>query len=190
MIGGISLAAAAIAFSGCASPGMGASPSSSSSAVSSEDSSISQEARAALKDLNSKNQAAAILAEEAKGVLVFPSVKKAGFMVGGFLGDGVLLKDGEVDGYYRTSGASYGFQAGIQKYGYALFFMSDRALKYVDETQGWEIGVGPSVVVVDEGMGKSLTTTTGREDVYAFIFDQKGLMAGMGLQGSMISGVQ
>jgi len=77
-------------------------------------------------------------------------------------------------------------QAGIQNYGYALFFMSDSALQYVDKTDGWEIGMGPSIVIVDAGMGKSLTTTTARSDVYGFIFDQKGLMAGMGLQGSKI----
>ena len=64
--------------------------------------------------------------------------------------------------------------------------MSDSALRYVDNTDGWEIGMGPSIVIVDEGMGKNLTTTTAKKDVYGFIFDQKGLMAGMGLQGSKI----
>ena len=75
----------------------------------------------------------------------------------------------------------------MQAFGYALFFMSDSALEYLDKNDGWEIGTGPSIVIVDEGMAKSLTTTTLGNDVYAFIFDQKGLMAGIGIQGSKIT---
>jgi hypothetical protein len=65
--------------------------------------------------------------------------------------------------------------------------MNDRALEYLDNSDGWEIGVGPSIVIVDKGKAKSLTTTTLREDVYAFTFNQKGLMARLGLQGSKIT---
>jgi lipid-binding SYLF domain-containing protein len=82
---------------------------------------------------------------------------------------------------------SYGLQAGVQEFSYAMFFMDNESLKYLDRSEGWEIGVGPSVVIVDEGMARSLTSTTIREGVYAFIFGQKGLMAGLGLQGSKIS---
>jgi lipid-binding SYLF domain-containing protein len=128
-----------------------------------------------------------LLAGKAKAVLVFPSIVKAGFMFGGQLGDGVLLKDGRAVGYYNSVAASYGLQAGVQVFGYALFFMNEPALKYLDNSDGWEIGVGPSIVMVDAGMGKSLTSTTITQDVYAFIFDQKGLMAGLGIQGSKIT---
>src|SRR5262249_47419616 len=86
--------------------------------------------------------------------------------------------------YYNSVAASYGFQAGVQKFGYALFFMTNAALDQLDSTDGFELGVGPSLVVVDEGMGKSITTNTITSDVYAFIFSQKGLMAGAGIQGS------
>ena len=82
---------------------------------------------------------------------------------------------------------SYGLQAGAQTFGYALFFMNAGALAYLDKSDGWEVGVGPSIVVVDEGMGKSMTSTTLTQDVYAFIFSQKGLMAGLGVQGSKIT---
>ncbi|MDD5320879.1 MAG: YSC84-related protein [Methylococcales bacterium] len=82
---------------------------------------------------------------------------------------------------------SYGFQAGVQSFSYALFFMDDASLNYLNRSEGWEIGVSPSIVVVDKGLAKSLTTTTAKSGVYAFIFDQKGLMAGIGLQGSKIS---
>jgi len=123
----------------------------------------------------------------ARGVLVFPSIVKAGFMFGGQMGDGVLMTKGRTAGYYNSLAASYGLQAGIQVFGYALFFMNDGALSYLDKSDGWEIGVGPSIVVVDAGVGKSLTSTTITQDVYAFIFDQKGLMAGLGIQGSKIT---
>jgi lipid-binding SYLF domain-containing protein len=83
--------------------------------------------------------------------------------------------------------ASYGLQAGAQSFGYAMFLMTDEALSYLDKSEGWEVGVGPSVVVMDEGMAKSMTTSTAKEDIYAFIFGQKGLMAGIGLQGSKIT---
>jgi len=65
--------------------------------------------------------------------------------------------------------------------------MNEKSLKALTDAEGFEIGVGPSVVVVDEGMGKSLTTMNAKEDVYAFVFGQKGLMGGVGLQGNKIT---
>jgi lipid-binding SYLF domain-containing protein len=100
------------------------------------------------------------------------------------------MKEGQVAGYYNTVSASYGLQAGIQKYSYALFFMTDTALKHLDRSDGWELGTGPSIVVVDKGAAKNLSTTTAKSDVYAFYLDQKGLMAGIGLQGTKITKVQ
>ena len=178
----IGLTAAPAFLAGCASTGMSDAP----RAHNPPETSLSAEARAALTKLTGDVPAAAALMQEAKGVLVFPGVTKGGFIVGGFHGQGVLFKQGKIHGYYDTGGASYGLQAGIQNYGYALFFMSDSALSYVDKTEGWEIGVGPSIVIVDAGAAKNITTTTAKKDVYGFIFDQKGLMAGMGLQGSKI----
>jgi lipid-binding SYLF domain-containing protein len=78
-------------------------------------------------------------------------------------------------------------QAGAQKYGYAMFFMNDGALAQLDKTEGFEVGVGPSVVVMDEGKAKTTTTTTAKDDIYAFVFSQKGLMAGLGIQGNKIT---
>jgi lipid-binding SYLF domain-containing protein len=108
-------------------------------------------------------------------------------MFGGQYGDGTLFKGGKAVAHYNSVAGSWGLQAGVQVYGYALFLMNDSALTYLDNSDGWEVGVGPSVVVVDAGVGKSLTTTTGRSDVYAFIFDQQGLMAGIGIQGAKIT---
>jgi len=148
---------------------------------------INREATAALKKLYRTNEAAKLIGQQAKAVLIFPSVGKAGFIFGGQYGNGALRREGKTVGYYNTVAASYGLQAGVQKFGYALFFMTDSALKYLDKSGGWEIGTGPNVVVVDAGVAKSLTTTTLRDDIYAFIFDMKGLMAGIGIQGSKIT---
>ena len=87
-------------------------------------------------------------------------------------------------GYYNTVEASYGLQAGIQSFGYILFFMNEEALAYLDNSEGWEIGVGPSLVVVEKGFASSMPTTTLKDDIYAFFVDQKGLMAGLGLKGT------
>jgi lipid-binding SYLF domain-containing protein len=150
--------------------------------------SIDRGADAALKELYESTPAARELAKRAKGILVFPTVVKAGFMGGGQYGSGgALRKKGKTVAYYNTLAGSYGFQAGVQSFSYALFFMNDEALRYLDSSEGWEIGVGPSIVIVDEGTARAMTTTTARDNVYAFIFGQKGLMAGAGLQGSKIN---
>ena len=131
--------------------------------------------------------AAKALHARAVGVLVFPSITKAGFMIGGQYGEGVLWQNGKPTAYYNTAGASYGLQAGAQQYGYAMFLMNEKAVAALDANDGFEVGVGPSVVVVDQGMAKSVTTTTTRDDIYAFIFGQKGLMGGLGVQGNKIT---
>lgn len=148
---------------------------------------ISRDAKGALEKLYAKSPKAKALGEKAKGILVFPSIVKGGFIVGGQYGEGALLKGGKASGYYNTVQVSYGLQAGVQKHGYALFLMSDSALKWIDKSDGWEIGTGPSIVVIDTGAASSATTTTLQSDIYAFFFDQKGLMGGLGLQGTKIS---
>ncbi len=148
---------------------------------------IDHDVTAALKRLYAESPTAKMLGEQAKGILVFPGILKGGFIIGGQYGQGALRKGGKTATYYSTAAASYGLQAGGQKFGYALFFMDDNSLKYLEESSGWEIGTGPSVVVVDKGVAKSMGTTASREGVFAFIFGQKGLMAGIGIQGSKIS---
>ena len=118
---------------------------------------------------------------------MFPKVTKAGLGIGGQYGEGALLKGGKAVAYYKTTGASFGLQAGGQRYGYAMIFMNAKALEQLDNANGFEVGVGPSVVVVDEGMAKNVTTTTTKDDIYAFVFGQKGLMAGLGIQGNKIT---
>jgi len=148
---------------------------------------LNRSSAAALSKLYARQSSAKVLAQKAKGILVFPSMVKAGFMFGGQLGEGVLRKNGKVAGYYNSVAVSYGFQAGAQEFGYALFFMTNAALDQLDATRGFEVGVGPSIVIVDEGMGRSITSNTVTSDVYAFIFNQRGLMGGAGIQGSKIT---
>ena len=100
---------------------------------------------------------------------------------------GCSSTNGRPVGYYNSVRRRTVCRPGVQVFGYALFFMNDSALSYLDRSDGWELGVGPSIVVVDAGVGTSLTSTTITQDVYAFIFDQKGLMGGMGVQGSKIT---
>lgn len=127
------------------------------------------------------------LAGRAKAVLVFPWIVKAGFLFGAQYGEGALRQRGKTVGYYNTAAASYGLQAGAQKFGYALFFMTDSALNYLSTSGGFELGVGPSIVVLDQGTARAVTSSTVQQDIYAIFFDQKGLMGGLGLQGTKIS---
>lgn len=148
---------------------------------------LARKSQDALAALYADVDGAKALGAHAHAILVFPKVTKAGFGVGGQRGEGALIKDGQAVAFYRTTGASYGLQAGAQTYGYAMFFMNEQALKELDKANGFEVGAGPSVVVLDEGRAKTTTTQTMKEDIYAFVFGQKGLMAGVGLQGNKIT---
>ncbi len=148
---------------------------------------LASESQAALRTLTSSVALAKQLAPNAQAVLVFPKVTKAGLGIGGQYGEGTLLKKGTAAAYYKTTGASVGLQAGGQQYGYAMFFMNAKALEDFVNASGFEVGVGPSVVLVDEGMAKTTTTSTLKDDIYAFVFGQKGLMAGLGIQGNKIT---
>jgi len=148
---------------------------------------LTSESKAALQQLYANQELAKMLGAKALAILVFPSVKKAGLGIGGQYGEGALLKGGKATAYYKTTGASIGLQAGGQTYGYAMFFMNAKALNEFVSASGFEVGVGPSVVVMDEGKAKTATTNTMKDDIYAFVFSQKGLMAGLGIQGNKIT---
>jgi lipid-binding SYLF domain-containing protein len=148
---------------------------------------LDDDSAAALRSLYEGSPAARVLGEKAAGILVFPNIVKAGFLFGAQFGEGTLYRGGQKVANYRSVAASYGFQAGVQAFGYAMFFMTPAALDYLNKSEGWEVGVGPSIVVVDTGVARTLTTSTIQSDIYAFVFDQKGLMAGIGIQGSKIT---
>jgi lipid-binding SYLF domain-containing protein len=148
---------------------------------------LARTSQVALQQLYASVPLAKELGPKALAILVFPKVTKAGLGIGGQYGEGTLLKSGRAVGYYKTTGASFGLQAGGQQYAYAMLFMNAKALEQLDNANGFEVGVGPSVVLVDEGMAKTTTTTTLKDDIYAFVFGQKGLMAGLGIQGNKIA---
>lgn len=150
-------------------------------------SAINADANAALRTLYATQSKARALAASARGILIFPKIIKAGLIIGGQSGDGVLWVNGHARGYYNVSAASFGLQAGAQTFSYALFFITEKSLDYLQRSDGWAIGTGPSVVVVDQGAAASLTSTTLTQDVYAFPFGARGLMAGIGLEGSKIT---
>ncbi len=148
---------------------------------------IDADVDAALNRLYRSNSAAKNISEVAKGVLVFPAIIKGGFIIGGQYGKGALRLDGKTTRYYQTASASFGLQAGAQSFGYAMFFMTDSGLDYLRSSDGWEVGVGPTVTVVDEGISKNFSSTTYKDDILVFFFNQKGLMAGLGIEGTKIS---
>ncbi|QEX16587.1 lipoprotein [Hypericibacter terrae] len=151
------------------------------------DAQMDADALATLKKLYASNEGARVLGEKAKGILVFPTIAKGGFMIGGAYGEGTLLVNGRTAGYYSSAAASYGLQIGIQRFSYALFMMTDSAMQYLNKSDGWEIGVGPTIVVADEGFATKATTTTLKAEIYAFIFGQQGLMAGLGIEGTKVT---
>lgn len=148
---------------------------------------LEKDSRQALQTLYDTEPVAKTLSSTARAVLVFPNIVKAGLVFGGSYGEGVLMKGSKVVDYYNSVTGSWGLQIGAQSYGYAVFLMTDEAVSYVEKSQGWEVGVGPTVVVVDEGVAKNLSTSSLKDDAYAFIFSQQGLMAGVSIEGTKIS---
>jgi lipid-binding SYLF domain-containing protein len=142
----------------------------------------------ALSELEASDKRANYLAHHARAILIFPSILKAGLVFGGETGNGVLLSgDGKPMGYYNLSGGSWGLQIGGQDFAYALFFMHDGSLHYLHRSDGWAIGTGPSITVINAGVAGDADSTTLTHDVYAFPFNGKGLMADLTLQGTKIT---
>jgi len=151
---------------------------------------LHQESEHALEALYKINPTAALISKHAKAILVFPKVVKAGLVFGGSYGEGVLMKGGHVTEYFNTVSGSWGWQMGAESYAYVVFLMNDKALKYLEKSKGWEFGVGPSLVLVNEGVAKNISTTTMKDDAYGFITDQEGLMASLSFEGTKISRIR
>jgi lipid-binding SYLF domain-containing protein len=148
---------------------------------------LNHEADQALSTLYKGNEVPKTLAKKAKAILVFPNIIKAGLVFGGSYGEGVLIHGARARTYFNSVSASFGWQAGAQSFGYAVFLMTDKAVKYLEDSQGWELGVGPTVVFVNQGVAKNLSTTSLQVDAYAVIFDQQGLMASLTIEGTKVS---
>ncbi len=149
--------------------------------------SLDKSAATALDALYKTSPAAKALGEKAKGILVFPDIKKAAVLVGGQTGKGVMFADGKAVAHYRADGVLVGLEAGAQSFAYALFFLSDKALQSLHESKGFELGTDPNIVLVDGGAAKNISTTTTQADVYGYVFGQKGIMGGIAVQGLKIT---
>jgi lipid-binding SYLF domain-containing protein len=172
----------------CAAMGSLAAGSGPAAAASAAD--LDRSAGEALAKLYRSNPTAADIGKHARAVLVFPNIVKAGLVFGGSYGEGVLMSAGKVEDYYNSVTGSWGLQAGAESYGYAVFLMTKEAVDYLHKTHGWEIGVGPTVVLVNEGVAKNLSTSTLKDAAYAFVFEQQGLMASLSIEGTKISRIK
>lgn len=154
----------------------------------SEQSELVDSSRAALEKLYAVSPEAKQLRDRSQAILVFPEILKAGFLLGGSGGKGVLFSPkGQVLGYYSVGSVSFGLQAGAQTFSEAMFLTTRESLEYVKSTDGWSIGAGPSVVVMDKGAAEDFSSTTLRSDVFAFVYGQEGIMGGIGVQGQKIT---
>jgi len=127
------------------------------------------------------------LTEKAAGMLVFPSVVKAGIGIGGEYGEGALLVNGETAAYYNVASASIGFQLGVQMRSQIILFMNDEVLSKFRSSYGWKAGVDGSVALATLGAGGEISTKTLQEPIIGFIFSNKGLMYNLSLEGTKIT---
>ncbi len=149
---------------------------------------LESQAKVSLDKLYAANGKARHLRTKAKAVLTFPSVMKIGFLGGIQTGTGVLTDmKGRTLGYYNTTAGSFGYQAGIKGFHYSLFLMNDKAIDRLTAAGGLQLGMGPSLVVVKAGKTMGFTTTTLDKDIYAFIYDVKGIFGGVGIEGTKIT---
>jgi lipid-binding SYLF domain-containing protein len=136
-----------------------------------------------LKNINGGKE----VLNKSKGMLVFPAVFKAGFGLGGEYGEGALVIDGKITDYYSTAAASIGFQIGAQKKTIIIAFIDKKALNEFQNSEGWKIGADASVAVVTIGADGSIDTAKTNKPIVAFVFDQKGLMYNLTLEGAKVT---
>ena len=125
--------------------------------------------------------------KQAKGVLIFPSIIKVGFVIGGEYGEGALQIGGKTVDYYSTAAGSFGFQLGAQSKSLVLVFMTNDALKNFQASKGWKAGVDGSVAVIEWGVGEDINTIDIEDPILGFVFSNKGLMYNLTLEGSKFS---
>jgi lipid-binding SYLF domain-containing protein len=151
---------------------------------------IDAEVRQALKEFRQHTSAGHELSQKAAGMLVFPSVVKAGIGVGGEYGEGALLVGGKPAAYYNIASASIGFQLGAQARSMIILFMTENALAKFRNSEGWKAGVDGSVALATLGAGGSIDTETAKKPIIGFIFSNKGLMYNLTFEGSKITKIE
>jgi lipid-binding SYLF domain-containing protein len=141
----------------------------------------------ALTDLYNQASGSRELAAKAKGILVFPKVVSAGFMIGGSYGEGALRKTGMNTAYYKVTAGSVGLLAGAQSKAMYLFFMTQDALQKFESSEGWTVGADASVAVADIGASANIDTRTAQAPIIGFVRSTGGLMANVSIDGTKIS---
>lgn len=145
---------------------------------------IEAKANEALKKFAKEVKGGEEFLSKVKGYLVFPSVTKAGFVVGGKYGEGVLRIDGQTKGYYSIASGSVGFQLGLQQNSYVIAFVSEAALNNFIKSDGWEAGVDGAVTVAKWGAGKDISSISYENPIYVFVYGAKGLMYNLNIEGT------
>jgi lipid-binding SYLF domain-containing protein len=148
---------------------------------------IDTDVNAALNNLYISVPGSQDVVSRAAGVLVFPEITKAGFIVGAEHGAGALRVGGKSIAYYETGGASFGLQAGAERHSMALVFMTSDALQRFQNSRGWDVGGDASVAVVRTGVGGKLDTMQMTKPVQVFVYGSKGLMGSLSLEGTKIT---
>jgi len=151
---------------------------------------INAKANAALVQFNKEVKGGEEFLSRVKGYIVFPSVVKGGFIVGGEYGEGVLRVNGESQKYYNIASGSVGFQMGLQKTSYIIAFASETALNNFMKSDGWEAGVDGSLTVAKWGVGKDIGSISFEKPIYAFVFGAKGLMYNLTLEGTKFTEIK
>ncbi len=141
----------------------------------------------ALDKFQKEVKSAKELVSKSHGILVFPSVIKAGIGIGGEYGEGALRINGKTVDYYNTATVSIGLQLGAQAKTVILLFMTNEVLSKFRNSKGWEVGIDGSVALIKVGVGGSLDTTKIKEPILGFVIGQKGLMYNLTLEGSKIT---
>lgn len=181
------LLAAALLAVGLAGCGNTEGPVSASTSAGADRTLINSEVDAALQTLYKNQPGARQLAENARAILVFPTVTQAGLGVGGLYGNGAMRENGRTAGYYNITGGTFGFQIGAQSFSQAYFFNSAEALETFRRTLGFELGANATAVAADFGADGSITTSSLQRPVVTATWGQSGLMAGVNLEGSKIT---
>lgn len=181
------LLAAALLALGLAGCGNTEGPVSASTSAGADRTLINSEVDAALQTLYRNQPGARQLAENARAILVFPTVTQAGLGVGGLYGNGAMRENGRTAGYYNITGGTFGFQIGAQSFSQAYFFNSAEALETFRRTLGFELGANATAVAADFGADGSITTSSLQRPVVTATWGQSGLMAGVNLEGSKIT---
>ena len=142
---------------------------------------------ASLVDLYRAVPQAKTLVDKANGVLVFPSITKAGFVVGGEYGQGALRVDGKTVGYYSLTSGSVGLTAGVQNASQVILFNTAEALEKFRNSSGWTAGVDASVALLKIGAGGTIDTRTANSPVQAIIYGTEGLIVDASIAGQKIT---